>query len=42
MLTSFSDDLTVEVIFFGDTENTGAVTINSEASAMGREIPAKL
>jgi hypothetical protein len=25
--------LTVEVIFFGEGENTGSVTINSEASA---------
>lgn len=37
-----SDDLTVEVIFFGESEDTGVVTINSEASASGREIPAKL
>jgi pyruvate dehydrogenase phosphatase len=27
------DDLTVEVIFFGEGENTGSVTINTEASA---------
>ncbi|WEW55417.1 [Pyruvate dehydrogenase [acetyl-transferring]]-phosphatase 1, mitochondrial [Emydomyces testavorans] len=38
----YRDDLTVEVIFFGESENTGAVTINSEASASSHEIPAKL
>jgi hypothetical protein len=27
------DDLTVEVIFFGEGENTDSVTINTEASA---------
>lgn len=29
----YRDDLTVEVIFFGEGENTGNVTINTEASA---------
>ncbi|KAK2763888.1 hypothetical protein FQN54_009506 [Arachnomyces sp. PD_36] len=29
----YRDDLTVEVIFFGEGDNTGNVTINSEASA---------
>ncbi|EEP77094.1 predicted protein [Uncinocarpus reesii 1704] len=38
----YRDDLTVEVIFFGESENTGAVTVNSDASAPGHEIPAKL
>lgn len=27
------DDLTVEVIFFGETERTGAVVVNDEATA---------
>lgn len=40
------DDLTVEVIFFGEGENTGSVFINSEASApaptANAEIKAKL
>lgn len=29
----YRDDLTVEVIFFGEGENTGAVVVNSEATA---------
>lgn len=29
----YRDDLTVEVIFFGEGENTGNVAINSEATA---------
>ena len=36
------DDLTVEVIFFGEGENTGTVTLNKEASASGGEVKAKL
>jgi hypothetical protein len=35
--TSCSDDLTVEVIFFGDGEATGTVTLNKEASAVAPE-----
>lgn len=35
------DDLTVEVIFFGEGENTGTVTLNKEASASG-DVKAKL
>ncbi|KAI1923385.1 [Pyruvate dehydrogenase [acetyl-transferring]]-phosphatase 1, mitochondrial [Ophidiomyces ophidiicola] len=38
----YRDDLTVQVIFFGESETTGNVTINSEASASGRTVPAKL
>ncbi|EFW20078.1 hypothetical protein D8B26_003469 [Coccidioides posadasii str. Silveira] len=38
----YRDDLTVEVIFFGESEDTGAVTINTEASSSTHEIPAKL
>lgn len=33
LLTWNRDDLTVEVIFFGEGEITGNVTINSEATA---------
>ncbi|EXJ86146.1 hypothetical protein A1O1_06516 [Capronia coronata CBS 617.96] len=29
----YRDDLTVEVVFFGEGENTGAVVVNSEATA---------
>lgn len=32
-LTYPSDDLTVQVIFFGHGEKTGEVTVNREASA---------
>jgi len=31
----YRDDLTVEVIFFGEGEDTGAVVINTEATALG-------
>ncbi|KAK0654675.1 (Pyruvate dehydrogenase (acetyl-transferring))-phosphatase 1 [Lasiodiplodia hormozganensis] len=37
----YRDDLTVEVIFFGEGENTGTVTLNKEASASG-DVKAKL
>jgi hypothetical protein len=37
-----SDDLTVEVIFFGNSEKSGDVIVNKEASALGNEIKAKL
>lgn len=40
-LTVRRDDLTVEVIFFGEGENTGDVTLNKEASASA-EIKPKL
>jgi pyruvate dehydrogenase phosphatase len=40
------DDLTVEVIFFGEGENTGSVRINTEASApapaVNNDLKAKL
>jgi pyruvate dehydrogenase phosphatase len=39
---SFSDDLTVEVIFFGDGEATGTVKLNKEASAAAQDIKPKL
>lgn len=38
----FSDDLTVQVIFFGQAEKTGEVTMNMEASAEGQAPKAKL
>jgi pyruvate dehydrogenase phosphatase len=45
-LNSVRDDLTVEVIFFGEGESTGNVTINAEASApapvVAGELKAKL
>jgi hypothetical protein len=37
-----SDDLTVEVIFFGDEKGNGNVTLNEEASAAGRDAKPKL
>ena len=37
-----SDDLTVEVIFFGEGEETGTVVQNAEASAPNRGPKAKL
>jgi hypothetical protein len=36
------DDLTVEVIFFGDEKAEGNVTMNSEASAAARAAKPKL
>ena len=41
-LTTNRDDLTVEVIFFGDSPATGNVTLNKEASAPEPETKAKL
>lgn len=38
----YRDDLTVEVIFFGDSPATGNVTLNKEASAPEPETKAKL
>ncbi|KAF2441482.1 phophatase 2C family protein-like protein [Karstenula rhodostoma CBS 690.94] len=38
----YRDDLTVEVIFFGDSPANGNVTLNKEASAPGPEAKAKL
>ena len=40
--SSNRDDLTIEVIFFGEGENTGTVTLNKDASASGGEVKAKL
>ena len=37
-----SDDLTVEVIFFGEGERTGTVLQNTEASAPNQRPKAKL
>jgi pyruvate dehydrogenase phosphatase len=44
LLTPFRDDLTVEVIFFGEGEATGNVVINEEATALSsnNELKAKL
>ncbi|KAJ4294559.1 [Pyruvate dehydrogenase [acetyl-transferring]]-phosphatase 1, mitochondrial [Kalmusia sp. IMI 367209] len=38
----YRDDLTVEVIFFGDSPATGNVTLNKDASAPEPEVKAKL
>jgi pyruvate dehydrogenase phosphatase len=38
----YRDDLTVEVIFFGNGDANGNVTLNKEASAPGPEVKAKL
>ncbi|KAL2136704.1 hypothetical protein VTI74DRAFT_2115 [Chaetomium olivicolor] len=38
----YRDDLTVQVIFFGNGERTGEVVVNLEATAPGREVKAKL
>ena len=44
VLTLFRDDLTVEVIFFGEGEGTGNVTVNADATSpsMKGELKAKL
>lgn len=42
LTNDFRDDLTVEVIFFGDSPDTGSVTLNKEASAAAPEVKAKL
>jgi pyruvate dehydrogenase phosphatase len=41
-LIHLRDDLTVEVIFFGDSPSTGNVTLNKEASAPEPEVRANL
>lgn len=38
----YRDDLTVEVIFFGNSDKSGDVVVNKEASALGNDIKAKL
>jgi pyruvate dehydrogenase phosphatase len=38
----YRDDLTVEVIFFGESFGTGNITLNKEASAAEPEVKAKL
>ena len=40
--TCFSDDLTVQVIFFGNGEKTGEVKVNTEATAEEPAPKAKL
>ena len=42
MLTIYSGDLTIEVIFFGNSDKSGDVVVNKEASASAKEIKAKL
>lgn len=42
LLIACRDDLTVEVIFFGEGITTGNVTLNKEASAPAPEVKAKL
>lgn len=39
---AISDDLTVQVIFFGNGEKTGEVMINSDATAEEPALKAKL
>lgn len=34
--------MTVEVIFFGNSDKSGDVVVNKEASALGSDIKAKL
>ena len=36
------DDLTVEVIFFGNGDKSGDVMVNKDASALAHDIKAKL
>ncbi|EHK96346.1 putative protein phosphatase 2C like protein [Glarea lozoyensis 74030] len=38
----YRDDLTVEVIFFGNSDKSGDVVVNKEASASAKDIKAKL
>jgi pyruvate dehydrogenase phosphatase len=38
----YRDDLTVEVIFFGEGDNNGNVSINTEASASNHGVQPKL
>lgn len=42
LLIPCSDDLTVEVIFFGNSDKSGDVVINREASAVANDVKAKL
>jgi|TARA_R110002003_G_scaffold448_17_gene19973 pyruvate dehydrogenase phosphatase len=42
LTNSHRDDLTVEVIFFGEGNSNGNVTLNKEASAAAPEPKAKL
>jgi len=42
MLIKSRDDLTVEVIFFGEGEKSGDVVLNKEASASAGDVKAKL
>jgi len=41
-LNKARDDLTVEVIFFGNGDKSGNVTLNKEASAPLNDLKAKL
>lgn len=40
--TDPSDDVTVEVIFFGDSQDTRTIAVNKEASASEEPVKAKL
>jgi hypothetical protein len=42
LLTKNRDDLTVEVIFFGNSDKSGDVMVNKEASAVANDVKAKL
>ena len=41
-VNTYRDDLTVEVIFFGEGNNTGNIILNQEASATSPQPKAKL
>lgn len=40
--SSYSDDVTVEVIFFGESPDTRTISVNEEASASEEAYKAKL
>ena len=42
VLTHNRDDLTVEVIFFGNSDKSGDVVLNKEARASAADVKAKL
>ena len=42
LLSGYRDDLTVEVIFFGNSDKSGDVVVNKEASALANDVKAKL
>ncbi len=42
LIMNSRDDLTVEVIFFGESDKSGDVVVNKEASASASDVKAKL